>query len=239
MFGYLTSPETPRHPCVGAGALCYRRRVEPCGTRALGGGASALLQLFAAGVVRRASPAVAEHVLRTRRGHRPRQTARTQNKKSTAVTPSSADGVKLPSNLVAYQAPTTTSSTASDTPHDGAANDDDNARAVDPRRRHRPPLRHRLPPPRRRHRRRRTVAAHSEGGEATWYSAAPAGMCASPTLPFGTVLTVVNNTTGASTECTVDDREAAGYPHVVDISPSGFSQIGSLGQGVVDVTISW
>ena len=64
-------------------------------------------------------------------------------------------------------------------------------------------------------------------------------MCASPTLPFGTVLTVVNNATGASTVCTVDDREGAGYPRVVDMSPEGFSQIADLGQGVVDVTISW
>src|SRR6516162_6556609 len=47
-IGYLSSPETPRHPCVGAGALCPRRRVEPCGTRALGGGVSASLQSFAA-----------------------------------------------------------------------------------------------------------------------------------------------------------------------------------------------
>ncbi len=83
------------------------------------------------------------------------------------------------------------------------------------------------------------MTASNEGGEATWYSAAPTGMCASPTLPFGTVLTVVNNATGASTVCTVDDREEAGYPRVVDLSPAGFSQIGSLGQGVVDVTISW
>ena len=37
-------------------------------------------------------------------------------------------------------------------------------------------------------------------------------MCASPTLPFGTVITVVNNATGVSTTCTVDDREGAGYP---------------------------
>ena len=50
--------------------------------------------------------------------------------------------------------------------------------------------------------------AHSEVGEATWYSAAPAGMCASPSLPFGTVLTVTNDATGASTTCTVDDRES-------------------------------
>jgi rare lipoprotein A len=83
------------------------------------------------------------------------------------------------------------------------------------------------------------VAANNEVGEATWYSAAPSGTCASPTLPFGTVVTVVNNATGASTSCTVDDREGAGYPRVVDLSPEGFSQIADLGQGVVDVTISW
>jgi rare lipoprotein A (peptidoglycan hydrolase) len=83
------------------------------------------------------------------------------------------------------------------------------------------------------------VATNDEGGEATWYAAAPAGYCASPTLSFGTVLTVVNNATGASTVCTVDDREAAGYPRVVDLSPEGFAQIADTSQGVVDVTISW
>jgi len=83
------------------------------------------------------------------------------------------------------------------------------------------------------------VATHDESGQATWYAAAPSGMCASPTLPFGTVLTVVNADTGASTVCTVDDREDAGYPRVVDLSPEGFSQIADTSQGVVDVTISW
>jgi rare lipoprotein A len=64
-------------------------------------------------------------------------------------------------------------------------------------------------------------------------------MCASPTLPFGTVLTVTNSATGASTTCTVDDREQAGFPRVVDMSPSGFAQLADPSQGVVDVTISW
>ena len=85
----------------------------------------------------------------------------------------------------------------------------------------------------------RTAATDGEQGQATWYAAAPDGYCASPTISFGTVLTVVNNATGASTVCTVDDREAAGYPHVVDMSPEGFSQIADTSQGVVDVTISW
>jgi rare lipoprotein A (peptidoglycan hydrolase) len=79
----------------------------------------------------------------------------------------------------------------------------------------------------------------AERGQATWYAAAPAGMCASPTLPFGTVLRVTNVATGASTTCTVDDREGAGYPRVVDLSPSGFAQLADPSQGVVDVTISW
>jgi rare lipoprotein A (peptidoglycan hydrolase) len=83
------------------------------------------------------------------------------------------------------------------------------------------------------------VSSDSERGQATWYAAAPAGMCASPTLPFGTVLTVTNVATGASTTCTVDDREQAGYPRVVDMSPSGFAQLADPSEGVVDVTISW
>jgi rare lipoprotein A (peptidoglycan hydrolase) len=84
-----------------------------------------------------------------------------------------------------------------------------------------------------------SVATNGEQGQATWYAAAPPGMCASPTLVFGTVLTVTNVATGASTTCTVDDREQAGYPRVVDLSPSGFAQLADPSQGVVDVTITW
>lgn len=80
---------------------------------------------------------------------------------------------------------------------------------------------------------------NSETGDATWYSEAPDGMCASPTLPFGTVLTVTNVATGASTTCTVDDREADNPGRVVDMSYSGFAQIADPSQGVVTVTVSW
>ena len=86
---------------------------------------------------------------------------------------------------------------------------------------------------------RPATSGTSERGQATWYAEAPPGRCASPTLPFGTVLTVTNVATGASTTCTVDDREQAGYPRVVDMSPSGFAQLADPSQGVVDVTISW
>jgi rare lipoprotein A (peptidoglycan hydrolase) len=64
-------------------------------------------------------------------------------------------------------------------------------------------------------------------------------MCASPDLAFGTVLTVTNTATGASTTCTVDDREADNPGRVVDMSYSGFSAIADPSQGVAEVTISW
>jgi hypothetical protein len=150
------------------------------------------------------------------------------------VNPSShGDGVKLPSHLAAYQAPATPT-TATTTTTAPPATTTTPAPAPRPTTTAPPP-----PPPPTTTTTAAPAATNHESGQATWYSAAPAGMCASPTLPFGTVLTVVNNASGASTVCRVDDREGAGYPRVVDMSPEGFSQIASMGQGVVDVTISW
>jgi rare lipoprotein A (peptidoglycan hydrolase) len=147
----------------------------------------------------------------------------------TVVYPSShLDTVKLPSHLVAYHAPgSTTTTTAPTTTTTAPPTTTSTA----------PPTTTTLPPTTTTT--TRPAPRNSEVGDATWYAAAPAGYCASPTLPFGTVLTVVNNATGASTVCTVDDREAAGYPRVVDLSPEGFDQIASTSQGVVQVTISW
>lgn len=154
-------------------------------------------------------------------------------KKIGVVYPAShMDTVNLPSHLVAYQAPpsSTTSTTAS--PVTTTAPPSSTTTTL-------PPTTTTLPPTTTTTERPVVAASNSEVGQATWYAAAPPGYCASPTLPFGTVLTVVNNATGASTVCTVDDREGAGYPRVVDMSPSGFEQIADLSQGVVDVTISW
>ena len=137
------------------------------------------------------------------------------------------EGVRLPSHVVVFEAPVTTTTTAPPT-------------TVPPA----PATTTTAPPPPRPIVTTTTIPApptpqDHEVGIATWYAAAPAGYCASPTLPFGTVVRVVNNATGASTVCRVDDREGSGYPRVVDLSPEGFSQIASLGQGVVAVTISW
>jgi rare lipoprotein A (peptidoglycan hydrolase) len=155
---------------------------------------------------------------------------------------SNPDGVNLPSNLVAYQAPPTTPTTAPATTTTAPPATTTTAPRPTTTTTAPPPPPPPPPPP------TTTTtaapaaapaAANHESGQATWYAEAPAGMCASPTLPFGTMLTVVNNASGASTVCRVDDREGAGYPRVVDMSPEGFSQIADLGEGVVDVTISW
>jgi rare lipoprotein A (peptidoglycan hydrolase) len=149
------------------------------------------------------------------------------------VYPSShLDTVNLPSHLVAYHTSGTTTTTVAPTTTTSAPPSTTTTAPVRVATTTSPPTTTTTttaPPARN----------NSEVGEATWYAAAPVGYCASPTLPFGTVLTVVNDATGASTVCTVDDREGAGYPRVVDLSPEGFSQIADLSQGVVQVTISW
>jgi len=161
-----------------------------------------------------------------------------ENTSAAVHSTSRLDGVSLSSHLAAYHGPATTAATAPPTTTATAAPAATTTMTAPPATTTTvapPPP----PPPTTTTTAPAPAATNSEGGEATWYAAAPDGYCASPTLPFGTVLTVVNNATGASTVCTVDDREAAGYPRVVDMSPEGFSQIGDTSQGVVDVTISW
>ena len=80
--------------------------------------------------------------------------------------------------------------------------------------------------------------ANRQSGQATWYRW-KAGNCAHNTLPKGTVLTVTNTATGASTTCTVGDRGAFRYPTIVDLDASVFSQIAPLGAGRISVTITW
>jgi rare lipoprotein A (peptidoglycan hydrolase) len=174
----------------------------------------------------------------TAQASRTEATARHVHASKAVVNPASHhDKVDLPSHLVAFSAPASTTSTTVPPVTTTSTAPPATTTTVPV-----PVTTTTLPPPPT----TTTTApppppppAHSQSGEATWYSAAPAGYCASPALPFGTVLTVVNDATGASTECTVDDREGAGYPRVVDLSPEGFSQIAALNQGVVEVTISW
>jgi hypothetical protein len=74
-------------------------------------------------------------------------------------------------------------------------------------------------------------------GIVTYYDH-PAGHCASPWLPFGTVVRVVNPANGASVTCVVDDREAD-TARSIDLATSTFAEIAPLGQGVVDARLTW
>ena len=81
------------------------------------------------------------------------------------------------------------------------------------------------------------VSSVSGRGDVTYY-AHPAGHCASPWLPFGTVVTVTNPANGATATCVVDDREAD-TARSIDLATSTFAEIAPLSQGVVYANLRW
>ncbi len=83
------------------------------------------------------------------------------------------------------------------------------------------------------------ASSYQVTGAASWYSEAPAGYCASPELPFGTVVTVTDLSTGASVTCRIDDRQARAPNRVIDMSEEGFSQLAPLSAGLVEVSVRW
>jgi rare lipoprotein A len=74
-------------------------------------------------------------------------------------------------------------------------------------------------------------------GQVTYYEH-PAGTCASPWLPFGTVVRITNPGNGASVSCVVDDREAD-TARAIDLATSTFADIAPLSQGVIDARLTW
>jgi hypothetical protein len=74
-------------------------------------------------------------------------------------------------------------------------------------------------------------------GQVTYYGH-PAGTCASPWLPFGTVVEITNPANGASVSCVVNDREAD-TTRSIDLATSTFAEIAPLSQGVIDAQLSW
>lgn len=80
--------------------------------------------------------------------------------------------------------------------------------------------------------------SNSITGIVTYYDATP-GTCASPTLPFGTVVTITNPDNGATVSCTVDDREAD-TSRQIDLATDTFAQLAPLSQGVIsNAELSW
>ena len=79
----------------------------------------------------------------------------------------------------------------------------------------------------------------SQSGAASWYSTLGLSS-ASPTLPFGTVVKVTNLANGRSINVVIRDRgPSAGGGRVIDLSPTAFSHLSSLGSGVINVKLQW
>jgi resuscitation-promoting factor RpfB len=99
----------------------------------------------------------------------------------------------------------------------------------------------RAPVPERRLAGQRETHSHgSEVGEATWYYAEGTGYTAAhPWLPFGTVVTVTDVSTGKSVQVVINDRGPFGG-RIIDLSPEAFQAItGNLSQGICQVRLSW
>ncbi len=56
---------------------------------------------------------------------------------------------------------------------------------------------------------------------------------------MGTVITVTNNGSGATTTCTVADRGPFASSRILDLSASVFEQLAPLSSGVISVTATW
>jgi len=74
-------------------------------------------------------------------------------------------------------------------------------------------------------------------GQVTYYDH-PAGTCASPRLPFGTVVRITNPANGASVTCVVNDREMD-TARAIDLATATFAELAPLWQGVIDAELSW
>ena len=83
-----------------------------------------------------------------------------------------------------------------------------------------------------------TLPPRTAAGDASWYQAAP-GTCAHPTLPFGTVVTIVDVANGHTATCTVDDRGPYHGGRIIDLSYDVFEKLAPVGLGVIDVRLSW
>ena len=93
--------------------------------------------------------------------------------------------------------------------------------------------------------------SHDLVGQASWYGKKFHGKltasgetynmraytAAHKTLPFGTVVRVINTTNSKSVEVKINDRGPFVSGRVIDLSQKAFEQIGSTNQGVVPVRI--
>jgi len=90
-----------------------------------------------------------------------------------------------------------------------------------------------------------TVTPEAEGshvatGQATWYDPPWSGLtAASPWIPVGTHVRVTDVATGRTVIVVINDRGPFAPGRIIDLSPEAFSILAPLGQGVLDVRLSW
>ncbi|HUI04643.1 MAG TPA: septal ring lytic transglycosylase RlpA family protein [Acidimicrobiales bacterium] len=53
------------------------------------------------------------------------------------------------------------------------------------------------------------------------------------------MVTVTDLSTGASVQCTVDDRQADNPGRVIDLSQATFARLASTATGLIEVRLSW
>jgi resuscitation-promoting factor RpfB len=79
----------------------------------------------------------------------------------------------------------------------------------------------------------------SQVGEASWYDTPWDGLTAAhPWLPFGTHVTVTNLATGESVIVVINDRGPFGG-RIIDLADEAFARLAPLGQGVMQVRLTW
>jgi outer membrane biosynthesis protein TonB len=89
-----------------------------------------------------------------------------------------------------------------------------------------------------------TIAVHVQDGRGTFHRYDNTDPqwgerpCAHRTLPKGTIVTVVNVKTGASTWCIVKDRGPYGNA-IIDLDEEQFVEIAPVGAGIINVRITW
>ncbi len=78
-------------------------------------------------------------------------------------------------------------------------------------------------------------------GPVSWYDLGCTGLtAASPSLPYGTRVTVTNPANGRQVTVVIDDRGPWGDGRILDLCQPAFAQIAPLGQGVISAArLSW
>jgi len=83
-----------------------------------------------------------------------------------------------------------------------------------------------------------TAPGGSRVGVASWYGCS-GYHAASPWLPFGTVVNVLNVENGRTVSVVINDRGPYGPGRIIDLCSPAFSAIAPLKQGLAHVRITW